>query len=90
MKYFCNKCRTEITREDRIPGKYVYECKHCERQLKRSDMITEAEMNRAQRDLEEKQNTHPCSSCDTIVPIDEMDSCGRCQRCQDEYPFDEE
>lgn len=34
--------------------------------------------------------THPCSSCDTIVDINEMDNCGRCQRCQEEYPFEEE
>lgn len=34
-------------------------------------------------------NTHPCSSCDEIVPMDEMDNCGRCVNCQSEYPFEE-
>jgi DNA-directed RNA polymerase subunit RPC12/RpoP len=31
-----------------------------------------------------------CSSCDAPTPLDESDSCGRCERCQEEYPFEEE
>lgn len=44
-------------------------------------------MKRKQKQIE---NTHPCSSCDEVVPVSEMDSCGRCRRCQEEYPFEDE
>lgn len=29
--------------------------------------------------------THPCSSCDEIVCVSEMDNYGRCERCQLEH-----
>lgn len=28
---------------------------------------------------------HPCSSCDAMVHVSEMDSYGRCENCQAEY-----
>ena len=28
---------------------------------------------------------HSCSSCDRMVDVDEMDSCGRCEMCQEEH-----
>jgi uncharacterized paraquat-inducible protein A len=31
---------------------------------------------------------HSCSSCDSMELLKESDSCGRCERCQEEYPFE--
>lgn len=93
MKYYCNACRTEMDlKRDRISGKYLYGCTCCNKHLKKADMITDKQLAQRAAKVEEQERAdyHYCSSCDAYVPIDEMDNCGRCERCQEQYPFDEE
>lgn len=92
MNYFCRRCGNQIDlKNDRVEGKYIYICYNCETPQKKKDMIDQAQKERAAQKAFEP--IYHCDSCDTPIwtheQMDTLDNCGRCEKCQEEYPFEE-
>ncbi len=96
MKYFCRRCGNEISLEhDRVQGKYLYVCQNCETPQKKKDMIDQAQKERAEKsNARDFEPIYHCDSCDrpiwTMEQMDTLDSCGRCEICQERYPFEDD